>query len=390
MTTKSTSNKPTTVLYYEPSSGFGGSSSNLYHILKRLDRTRFKPLVVTHKDGAQFERIQTIDGVTLEKIPFEDSEKMHNAGRLKMLWVMATVIYPFARKLAQYIRDHQVDVIHINTNIMLGLPMIIAGRMTGKPVFCYIRESRAISRIERMHVKDVQRFFILNHQAFDIYKTDIPEDKLEIIYDGVDLSEFEDTDGSAFREEFQLDGQKLVGMVGRIVQGKGHIEFVKAAQLVCQQVPNTKFVIVGAPKGDGVEYFEEVKAYINANNLGDQIVLTGWRTDAKEITSALDILVLASTTFPEGLPNSIIEAMAMRKPAIATDIPGPPEIIDHAVTGYIVPPGDVETMAHLIHHLLEHSDEAEKMGLAGRERAERLFDVNNVARRFEELYLAAK
>ena len=87
------------------------------------------------------------------------------------------------------------------------------------------------------------------------------------------------------------------------------------------------------------------------------------------------------------MPNSIIEAMALNKPAIATDIPGPPEIIKHDQTGYIVPPGDVQAMANKIRVLLEDPNQAEKMGKAGRIRAEELFDVSQMVKKAEQLYL---
>lgn len=374
------------VLYYEPSSGFGGSSSNLYHILRQVDKRRVNPVVVTHKDGDQFERIQTLSDVKLEKIPFDKVDSWSNVGYIKTLTEFLFTVVPFSNVLAKYIRDNDVDVIHINTNIMLGLPMILAAKKTQRPVYCYIRESKPLSKIERMFIKYVNKFFVLNSEALKIYSQDIPANRIEIVYDGLDLDQFHQIDSNAFLDEFNLRDYKLVGMVGRIITGKGHVEFAQAAQNVIKQCPQTKFVIVGAVKGDGAEYFDDLKQYIAKHQLENHIVLTGWRTDVKQITAALDILVLPSTTFPEGLPNSIIEAMALGKPAIATDIPGPPEIIDHETTGYIVQPGNVDEMSERILTILQDSDLAKRMGQAGRKRAEELFDVRKVVRRFENIY----
>ena len=374
------------VLYYEPSSGFGGSSSNLYHILRQVDKSRVDPVVVTHKDGDQFERIKTLPDVKLEKIKFDKVDSWSNVGYVKTLTEFLTTVLPFSNVLAKYIRDNQIDVIHINTNIMLGLPMILAAKKTKRPVFCYIRESKPLSKIERMFIKYVNKFFVLNSEALKIYSRDIPHDRIEIVYDGLDLDQFHNIDSRQFLDEFKLRDYNLVGMVGRIITGKGHVEFAKAAQNVIKACPNTKFIIVGAVKGDGQEYFDELKKYMDEHNLADHVILTGWRTDVKQITAALDILVLPSTTFPEGLPNSIIEAMALGKPAIATDIPGPPEIIDHEKTGYIVQPGNVEEMSERILAILQDENLAKQMGQAGRKRAEDLFDVRKVVRRFEKIY----
>ena len=152
--------------------------------------------------------------------------------------------------------------------------------------------------MKRKFVKWVNQFFILNHQVVDLYKVDIPEKKLNVIYDGVDLSEFEGLNGQTFCKEFNLSGEPLIGLVGRIIPGKGQMEFVQAAKEVIVDHPNAKFLLVGAPKGEDTKYFDDVKAYVKKENLEERIIFTGWRTDVKEIMAALDILVLASNNVP--------------------------------------------------------------------------------------------
>jgi len=373
------------ILYYESSSGFGGSSSNLYHILRQLDKTRFHPIVVVHQDGDQFERMKSL-GVDVIKVRYPQLEAVNRAGGIKLLWMIFTVIYPLSLRLRKIIKRRKIDLVHINTNILLGMPMILAAKQARKKIFCYIRESRALISREKHFVPYVHQFFILNHQALEIYKPDIPLEKLNVIYDGVDLEEFNNLSSKKFRDEFNLNGLKTVGLVGRIIRGKGQMEFAQVAKKVCQQFPQARFLIVGDAKGEHTKYLDEVKAFIKKEHLNDKVILTGWRTDVKQIMHGLDILVLASTTFPEGLPNAIIEAMALSKPAVATDIPGPPEIIKDTVTGFIVPPGQIDAMAEKIIYLLTHEDEALRMGRMGRQRAEEFFDVKKVVKKAQELY----
>lgn len=375
------------ICYYEPSSGFGGSSSNLYHILRQLDKSRFKPLVIVHQDGDQFDRIRSL-GIEVLKVSCPQLEAFYKAGHFQLLWMAVTVLNPLVVKIASLIRERNIDLVHINTNIALGIPMIMAARSEKKKIFCYIRESRPLIRRERHFVKKVDHFLILNREAMPIYGRDIPARKLHVLPDGVDLTEFEGLSSQRFVEDFQLQGRPVVGIVGRIVQGKGQLEFAQAAKIVSKDHPDARFVIVGAAKGDSSKYFDEVKSYVQREHLHSKVIFTGWRTDVKQIIHGLDILVLASTTFPEGLPNSIIEAMVLRKPAVATDIPGPPEIIEHGVTGFIVPPGDVEAMAQKISVLLSDTQLATAMGERGRQRAAELFDVRNVVQTLQDLYMA--
>lgn len=375
----------TNILYYEPSSGFGGSSSNLYHILRQLDKSKFRPIVVVHNDGDQFERIKSL-GIEVIKIPYTQMEAFNDASGLKLIWITTTVINPLVEKMTALILERQIDIVHINTNLLLGIPMILAAEGEKKKIFCYIRETRPLIRRERLLVKRVDHFFVLSRAAQIIYGQDIPDKKLHVVPDGVDFEEFEGLNSDTFREEFHLQDKKVVGLVGRIIPGKGQLEFAQAAKQICRTHPDVRFVIVGDAKGSNTGYLEELRSYIHREHLHTKVLLTGWRTDVKQIMHGLDILVLASTTFPEGLPNSIIEAMVLGKPAVATNIPGPPEIIEHDVTGFIVPPGDVEAMVDKVTRLLDDAELARKMGERGRKRAEELFDVRKVVKKMQDMY----
>ena len=374
-----------TILYYEASSGYGGSSSNLNHILRQLDTTHFKPIVVTHADGIQFSRMREA-GIQVVQIPTHSLEDVHHAGGLRLLALFLIRILPLVWKLRRFILQNQIDIIHINTNILLGIPAILAAQSANKPVFCYLRESRPLIKRERLFVRLVDRFFALSHRAFDLYSRDIPKQKLTVLYDGIDLDAFADVDPANFINEFHLDGKPLIGLVGRILPGKGQLEFVQAAHRVLMHLPEARFVIVGDPRAGNPEYSQQVVDLIREKNLTKQILLTGWRNDVKEITAAMDVLVLASTNFPEGMPNAIIEAMALRKPVVATDIPGPTEVVADQETGYIVPPGDIQAMADRIVLLLADPEKAQAMGAAGRKRVEQLFNVRDVARTLEQIY----
>jgi len=376
------------VLFYEASSGFGGSGSNLYHILKNLDIDTFFPIVVIHNRGPQFKRIESA-GFRVIEIPFKNAEDIDNAGKLLFLFLFIFRVIPLSFKLLFFIWRENIKLIHINTNIISGIPMIIAGRLSNRKVFCHVRQTRKLIRRESFFVRFINQFLILNKAALKTYQNDIPQNKINIVYDGIDLGEFNDVHPEKFKNEFELNSSRLVGMVGRIVEGKGQKEFILAAKCVIENMPDVKFVVVGDSKGGDKQYFSEVKKLTEKNGLTENVIFTGWRNDIKDIISGLDIMVLASTTFPEGMPNVIIEAMALQKPVIVTNIPGPSEVVVDSDTGFIVPPGDIEAMVEKMMYLLKNPDVAKTMGVRGRKRAEEVFNVTDEARKIEEIYRRA-
>ena len=347
------------ILIYEPSSGFGGSANALANTVKNINKDRFRPIVAIKKNGPQFNRIKGVEIIKLNQ--------------------------PEVLRLYSIIRKKQISLVHVNTNIISGIPAIIAAKLSGIPCICHIRQTRRLIKRERFFAKWIDRFILINKQAIETYREDINENKISTVHDGLEITEFNDT-GSSLRNEFSLDSQPVVGLVGRIVEGKGQREFILAAEQVLKSLPNAKFAIVGDAKGGTVDYQNKIKELANNKKLANSCIFTGWRNDAMGIIADLDVLVQASTTFPEGFGLTIIEAMALKKPVIATNIPGPSDIVIDGETGFLGQPGDINMMAEKILYLLNNPDIAKKMGEAGRRRVEELFDVRKNIRQIEDVY----
>ena len=369
------------ILFYESSPGFGGSTSALSLLVNNLDRKIFYPVVVIRNYGPKIERIKDAEIIKLDG--YSEPEKLSTIDFLKLF---ITHILPETAKLFFIILSRKISVVHNNTNITLGIPIILAAKLAGIPCVCHIRETRKLIKREQILAKLVSKFIVLNKNAYELYRQDIKEDKLSIIYDGIDLEEFNNLSSDNFRNEFGLNNYPVIGTVGRIVEGKGQKEFIIAAKEVIKIHPNVKFVIVGEAKGGGDKYYREIKDLVNTGSFKEHFIFTGWRNDIKNVMSDLDIFVFTSTTYPEGLPNSIIEAMALKKPVVATDVPGPRDIIIDNETGFLVPPGDTKAMSEKINYLLANKEAYRKMGEAGRIRAEELFNIKFCAKRLEEIY----
>ena len=165
-------------------------------------------------------------------------------------------------------------------------------------------------------------------------------------------------------------------MIARVLYDKGYQEYVDAARIIRQEHPDVEFWLLG--KIDE-EYPNHVPgSVVNADHRAGIIYYKGFTSDVKPIEVEADCIV-HPTFYNEGMSRVLMEAMAMRKPIITTDIPGCKETVEDGRNGYLVPPRNVDALVKAIRKFLNLSQEERKaMGDYGRKKAEREFDVKNV------------
>jgi lipopolysaccharide/colanic/teichoic acid biosynthesis glycosyltransferase/glycosyltransferase involved in cell wall biosynthesis len=246
--------------------------------------------------------------------------------------------------------------------------------------------------IERMCTPCTHFFFSQSEENRKraIHYSVIPEDKSITIGNGIFLEEFlengvESDRATSTREELGIPpGAVVVGFVGRLVREKGLFELVEAAPEIIERVPEAIFLVVGdsLKSDDGVR--DQLEHSVRVKGLDAHFVWTGYRTDVARLYEAMDVFVLPS--YREGMPRSVIEAMASGKPVVATDIPGCRDEVVDGVTGFLVPSQNSTALCKAIVNLLENFDNARRMGCAGRERAVRLFDERLVCERVVDTY----
>jgi glycosyltransferase involved in cell wall biosynthesis len=205
--------------------------------------------------------------------------------------------------------------------------------------------------------------------------------KIELIYNGVDLDRFHpQVDGSVIRAEFGVGPDTpLVGMIANFASKKSHDIFFDAAIKVLQAQPDARFMLVG-----GGEY-QEHQQRLTAQGHGNSFIFTGFRTDVPEIIAALDVSVISSKR-GEGLTGSMVEAMAMAKPVISTEIAGNAEFVQQDITGLLVPPGSSAPLAEAMLQLLRNRDKASEMGRTAYAFVKDKVDNRARSRRFADLY----
>jgi glycosyltransferase involved in cell wall biosynthesis/ribosomal protein S18 acetylase RimI-like enzyme len=207
-----------------------------------------------------------------------------------------------------------------------------------------------------------------------------------LLGNGTDLSRFDPStvDRSylkRLRDEFGIaQGELVVGTVGRLVGEKGHREIIEAARQVRAELPHARFIAVGGSDPEKADALspEEIEA------ARDDVLFTGWRDDLPELLSLMDVFVLAS--WREGMPRSAIEAAAMGKPLVLTNVRGCREVARDGVEGFLVPRREPDALAVAILELLRDQRAREKMGAAARIRAVERFDEAVVAERVVSRY----
>jgi ribosomal protein S18 acetylase RimI-like enzyme len=213
-----------------------------------------------------------------------------------------------------------------------------------------------------------------------------PRSSSVLLGNGVDLSFFDPSAvdperARQLRADLGIpDGSLVVGTVGRLVTEKGYRELFAAAATVRASFPHVYFLAVGdidPEKDDTLSEAEMAHAR-------KDVIFTGWREDVRDLLALVDIFVLAS--WREGVPRSAIEAAAMAKPLVLTDIRGCREVARDGVEGLLVPPRDPTALASTIRALVKDPKLRERLGLAAAARARMLFDEGRVADRVLESY----
>jgi glycosyltransferase involved in cell wall biosynthesis len=204
---------------------------------------------------------------------------------------------------------------------------------------------------------------------------------VSLIYNGVDLQRYNHQQPCCtFREEFGIpEGVPVVGVVARLEAEKGHRTLIDAWPVVLASHPAAWLLVVG----EGSER-NSLEAQAASLGISDRVVFTGRREDVPAVTAALDVAVLPSYREAQGL--SVLEAMALSRPVIASNVGGIPEMIEEGVSGLMVPPGDCDALAGAIVRLLSDHPLADMLAKRGHDLVHERFCIELMTSSIESLY----
>jgi glycosyltransferase involved in cell wall biosynthesis len=188
---------------------------------------------------------------------------------------------------------------------------------------------------------------------------------------------WETTDG--VREEFGIDAEvPLVVCIANFKRDKGHSHLLRAAAIVRRLHPAVRFLLAGVGAHE-----KSAKSLSSQLGLNRTVLFAGFRNDAPRLIAAADLFVLPSER--EGLPIALLEAMALGRATIATNVGGIPDVISTGLEGVLVPPASAPQLAEQIISLLDDPSKRARMGAAGRVRASD-FDIRRAIHRMEDIY----
>ncbi len=383
------------IVYLNHSGKVSGAEISLLTFFKGLrGRKEIEPILACPAEGALKERAQDMGFPIVNTESFEAG---FTRNPLSFLGYGVRLLR-IGKKFASIVEEIKADLIDANS-VRAGLVASASTLFYKTPIVVHVRDCVPRNKIGILTRRIIARraskivansSYVAHHFALD----DSMFRKIDVVYNPLDLSSFdpEKVDGSQFKKMFKVNGRySLLGVVGQISPWKGLIDVIRAMPKVLSSFPETRLLIVGEPKFDtasarydNIAYLKELKSLVEELNLKKEIIFTGERSDIPEVMKAIDLLILPSWEEPFG--RALIEAMAMEKPVISTNVGGPTEIIEDGVTGILLPPKNPEIIAQAVIELASKKKKSKEMGRRGRKEVQRRFNTDTYIAKMLSIY----
>jgi len=308
-------------------------------------------------------------------------------------------------ELGKLMRAQSYDLVHTHAPVASVLGRV-AAKLAGVERIVYTahgfyfhddmpRQKYALYHgIEKSVAQITDRILVQSQEDFDTAVTTGlgSAEKIRYLGNGIDLGRFDPT---ALNEERRKELRRelrvpeghgpILGITGRITEEKGFGELIEAMSLLREDFPEAHLIVIGGQLSTERDAFQDrLVDFIGEQGLDSHVTFAGFRDDVQDLLGLLDLFVLPS--YREGLPRSVLEAMAMELPVVATRIRGCREAVVDQVTGLLVPARDSGALKHAIVQVLSDRALAQRFGEAGRERVVTTFDEQFVFARLEHYY----
>ena len=350
----------------------GGAENHLLSLLGKLDRRKYKIDLAYLKDKAELKDAFESIGISPIRIDLKSNYD------LIALWRLFRLI---KRERYNIVHTHlfHADTYGTLAAYLAKVPIIISSKHNDEE-FLQKLVYKMLHRVTTLFSKKI--IALSDHVKDYVVRIGVGNpDKVKTIYYGLDWRPYDNLNRSyTVREEFGIDKRTiLIGTIARLTKQKGLKYLLEAFRQVLDTEKNCKLMIVG--RG---ELEDELKNLSKELGIEDKVIFTGFREDIPEIMHSLDIFVLPSLW--EGLGRVFLEAMAARKPIVATNVSAIPEVIANGETGILVPPRNPGALVKGILHLIKNPDAVIRMGEAGRKRLEEKFSIEEMVRKTKEIY----
>jgi glycosyltransferase involved in cell wall biosynthesis len=341
----------------------GGGQWSLYYLVKHLDKSTFHPIVLSPAEEELAVKIRKTDAEVF----------FFNVGRIRHLNPL------IIKKFISLIHERQIAIIHTDSTTETFYAGIAAMIMR-IPLIWHIRVSDGGWFLDGILSMLSSKLILVADAVRRRFPWLKNSHKMVVIHNGIDLEAFDNFPLSfSIREKFNIDKDTvLLGCIGRVEKRKGQEDLISTMR----QINDAKLILIGSGEE---RYIKAMRLLCNDLGIADRVIFAGFLDYVPAALKEIDILVFP-TLHGEGFPRVILEAMAAGIPVVATDDGGNPEAVEDEQTGYIVPPGDVNTLVEKISLLARDRRKREAMGLAGRARVERLFTIQKNVAQIQDIY----
>jgi glycosyltransferase involved in cell wall biosynthesis len=363
----------------------GGTQIHLSQVLPRLDRSRFAVEICTLTHKGQLAAALESQGVPVHAMVGKGRWK--RASRMSRLYLLVMAAGRLYRKL----RREKTEIVHLflpEAYLIGGVCAWLAGIprrvMSRRSLNAYQMKYPMISRFEKS-LHSTMHLITGNSAAVikNLQQEGVPEDRLRLIYNGIDLMRFEP----------RVDRLKICGQLGvrpdalvfilvaNLIAYKGHAELLRAFGSIKERL-SIPWVLLCVGRDSGIQ--AELELICEQEGIVANVYFLGPRLDVSQLMSAADIGLLCS--HQEGFSNSILEGMAAGLPMIVTKVGGNPEAVLDKVTGLVVPVGDGFALGESLVQLARDSGLRDRYGQAGRQRVQERFSLGSCVAAYHHLY----
>jgi len=376
------------ILFLHSSSDAYGSGKILYYIVRFLHNAGHECYVILPENGPLSDELKYLGAeVTIEELGIL-RRKYYT---VKGIFNRIVSLFRAVVKIRRYIAGNGIEIVYSNTTaVMAGA---IASRLTRKKHIWHVHEIIAKPRLLAVFLAFMLKYFsdkvvVVSQAVYDHWNYICPmQDKLTLIYNGLDAAEFHNVRTTKIRTELGLPTDTpLIGMVGRVHYWKGQDYFLKIANIIHNYSKDVRFIMVGDPF-PGYEYLLDIHIRLKKEyDLENACFDLGYRTDVMQIMASLDIFVLPST-LPDPLPTVVLEAMFSGKPVVATAHGGATEMVVDGQTGILIPWDNAEMAFAKMKPLIDSSLLCHKMGEQGRVRSEQNYSLKTFEESIQKLLI---
>lgn len=380
----------TRILYVEGNvdGTVGGSYYLMLDLVRRLDRSKYDPVVVFHRNNFLEDdfRAAGADVFVLPKqTPFEFRWELLN----RALWPIKAAVNVGRRLVksafvhARFLREQRIGLVNLNNSITRNHDWMIASRIAGIP--CVTHEmgiNQQYSLLSRQLGRRLGAVICLSHAIRDaMTERGAWSENTTVIHCGIDLSRYHQIESpEQIRAKHRIpSGAPVIGVVGNIREWKGQETLVRAMPTLVNRFPDLRCVLVGGSTAGDEAYRQRLVRLGADTGISGHVIFAGFQKNSIDYMRLMDVVCHTSTS-PEPFGIVTLEAMSLAKPLVSTTIGGPAEVVISGETGILVEPGRPELLADAVSELLGDPSRATQMGRLGYERLVSHFSLDqNVA-----------